>query len=222
MDGSMPSTLNPLDTLSQALRWRYATKLFDPAKKISAENWQLIKDSLRLAPSSYGLQPWKFIIVENPALRRSLREASRDQPQVTDASHFVVLAAHKKLDAAHIDKFMAATAAVRGQSLAQLEGFRNNAVATLVEGPRSATIAAWAQRQTYLPMGFAMLAAAQLGIDTCPMEGLDAKAYDRLLGLEDGPWATVAALPFGYRSDADKYGKLPKVRFGEEDVFETR
>jgi len=218
----MPSTPKTRYPLEEALHWRYATKLFDPAKKIGPDDWQLIKDSLRLAPSSAGLQPWKFILVEDPALRLALREASRGQAQITDASHLVVLASHRKLDVALVDKYVARVSEVRGQSLEELAGLRNGVINILVDGPRAATIEAWAQRQTYIPMGFAMLAAAQLGIDSCPMEGFDTKAYDKLLGLEGGPWATVAALPLGYRSEADKYGRLPKVRFEEKDVFEVR
>jgi nitroreductase len=218
----MPETLKTQYSLEEALNWRYAVKRFDPAKKIPSGQWQVIKDSLRLAPSSAGLQPWKFILVEDPALRQALRDASRDQSQVTDASHLVVLATLKKLSEADVDRFVARVGEVRGQSLEQLAGLRNGTVSILVEGPRAATIGAWAQRQAYIPMGFAMLAAAQLGVDSCPMEGLDPAAYDKILGLEGGPWATLAALPFGYRSDEDKYGKLPKVRFKEEDVFETR
>jgi nitroreductase len=222
MDGSMPTTERTVKNLEEALHWRYATKLFDAAKKIPAADWQLIKDSLRLAPSSAGLQPWKFIVVEDPALRQALREASRGQAQVTDASHLVVFAYYKKVDLDLVDRYVARVAAVRGQSLEQLAGLRNGVANILIDGPRAASIGAWAQRQAYIPLGFAMLAAAQLGIDSCPMEGFDTAAFDKLLGLEGGPWAVVAALPLGYRSDEDKYGKLPKVRFEEKDVFETR
>ena len=141
---------------------------------------------------------------------------------MTDASHFVVISALKSLNRSYVDHYMDRVAEVRHQGADALSAYRNNIVATLVEGPRSKTVDAWAKRQAYIPLGFAMLTAAELAIDSCPMEGLDHAAYDRILGLDKGDYATVVALPLGYRLDSDKYSHLPKVRFKEEEVFETR
>lgn len=210
------------DALLKSLNWRYAVKKFDANQKISATDWQALKESLRLSPSSYGLQPWKFIDVQNPELRRLLRAQSWNQSQVEEASRFVVLTFKEKMDPQHIDQFIQATAKQRQISAESLKGFADMMIGDLVTGPRSQVIDSWAQRQTYIAMGFLMLAAALLKIDSCPLEGLDANQYDELLGLKGTGYKTVAAVALGYRHTEDKYQNLTKVRFTEDAVFETR
>lgn len=210
------------DALLKSLNWRYAVKKFDANQKISATDWQALKESLRLSPSSYGLQPWKFIDVQNPELRRLLRAQSWNQSQVEEASRFVVLTFKEKMDPQHIDQFIQATAKQRQISAESLKGFADMMIGDLVTGPRSQVIDSWAQRQTYIAMGFLMLAAALLKIDSCPLEGLDANQYDELLGLKGTGYKTVAAVALGYRHTEDKYQNLTKVRFTEDVVFETR
>ena len=99
--------------LLAAQRWRYATKSFDPARSIPAQQWQALEDCLVLSPSSYGLQPWKFLVIDDPALRQELRPHSWNQSQITDCSHLVVLLAKRTISAADADRFVAATAAAR-------------------------------------------------------------------------------------------------------------
>ncbi|MDD0852481.1 NAD(P)H-dependent oxidoreductase [Halobacteriovorax sp. GB3] len=210
------------EQILEALDWRYATKIFDADKKINEKDWNTLVESVRLAPSSYGLQPWKFIVVENKELRAKLREVSWNQSQVTDASHYLVFTTLEKLDAQYVDKFVADIAKTRGLQVEDLAGYRDMMVGNLVEGPRSQTIDAWAQRQSYIAMGQLTLAAGLLKIDTCALEGLDPAAYDKLLGLEDGPYKTIAAVALGYRKDDDKYKDLKKVRFDQEEVFEYK
>lgn len=214
-------SLNP-QTLINQLNWRYAVKKFDAHKKISAPLWMALKESLRLSPSSYGLQPWKFIDIQTPELRRLLRAQSWNQSQVEEASHLVVLAFKEKMDAQHIEQFIQATAQQRNISPESLKGFADMMMGDLVTGPRSHVIDSWAQRQTYIAMGFLMLSAAVLEIDSCPLEGLDANQYDELLGLKGTGFKTVAAVALGYRHPEDKYQSLPKVRFTEDVVFEIR
>lgn len=209
------------DILDQ-MQWRYAVKKFDPTRKVSEEDWRAMEEVLRLAPSSYGLQPWKFIIVRDPGLRASLRKASWNQSQTTDASHFVVFLYHRAVDEAWVRKNMDITETVRGLPKGTLDKYHDLVCGDVVRGPRAKTIDAWAQRQTYIAMGMLMETAALLAIDTCPMEGLDPAEYDRILGLETGEWGTVAACAVGYRAADDKLQHAKKVRFTREEIFEDR
>jgi len=201
------------------LNWRYATKQFDPSRKIPADVWETLEQALVLSPSSYGLQPWKFFVVTDPATRAALREHSWNQPQVTDCSHHVVFAIRTTIDAAYVEKFIARTAAVRNMPTGSLDFYRDMISADLLNGPRSAMIKEWAARQAYIALGTFMTAAALLGIDTCPMEGLDPAKYDEILGLADQGLQTVVACPAGYRTASDKYATLPKVRFEKDELI---
>ena len=211
------TALNP-ETLLETLSWRYATKKFNPSKKIDATTWKALEESLALTPSSYGLQPWKFLVVQDPELRAQLREQSWGQGQVTDASHFVVFTARTDVTEADVDRYLARIAEVRGVSLESLAGFRKMLVDNLVNRGQRADIPEWAARQTYIALGQLMTAAAALGVDATPMEGLDPKAYDRILGLEGSGYATTMACALGYRAEDDGYAKLPKVRFATEEL----
>ena len=211
------TALNP-ETLLETLSWRYATKKFNPSKKIDATTWKALEESLALTPSSYGLQPWKFLVVQDPELRAQLREQSWGQGQVTDASHFVVFTARTDVTEADVDRYLARIAEVRGVSLESLAGFRKMLVDNLVNRGQRADIPEWTARQTYIALGQLMTAAAALGVDATPMEGLDPKAYDRILGLEGSGYATTMACALGYRAEDDGYAKLPKVRFATEEL----
>jgi nitroreductase len=208
------------EVLQQALEWRYAVKKFDATKKVTETDWKTLEASLVLSPSSYGLQPWKFIVVQNPQLRQQLRDVSWGQSQVTDCSHYVVLAYKSKMDEAHVQKYIDRMAQVRNIPVASLDGFKNVIIGDVVKGPRAEVIEWWAQRQTYIAMGFLMETAALLKIDSCPMEGLDPKAYDKLLGLEATGWATVAAVALGYRHSEDVLQKAKKVRFETKEILQ--
>jgi nitroreductase len=174
---------------------------------------------LRLAPSSYGLQPWKFIVVQDPKIRAALTPVSWNQTQVEDCSHYVVLATLTKIEVAYVEKFVAKIAQVRELDVASLENYKNLMVSDLVNGPRSAIVQWWSQRQSYIAMGMLMETAALLDIDACPLEGIEPAAYDRILQLEGSGYAAVAAVALGYRSLEDKYQLLKKVRFDCDDVI---
>lgn len=212
----------PGESLLDQLNWRYATKKFDSSKKVSAADWAVLEQALVLTASSYGLQPWKFIVVTDPALKAKLRPASWNQSQVEDCSHLVVFAAKKDITEADVDRFVARIAEVRGVSQESLAGYKGYMVGDLVKGPRHAVIHEWAARQCYIAMGNLLTSAALLGIDTCPFEGLEPAKYDEILGLKDSGYATVAACPVGYRSGDDKYASTPKVRFEAKDVIDLR
>ena len=214
---TLTANLSP-EALVESLNWRYATKKFDASKKLDAATWRALEEALVLSPSSYGLQPWKFIVVQDPALRAQLREKAWGQSQVTDASHFVVFTHRTDLTEADIDRFLARIAEVRGVSLESLAGYGQVMVGNLVKGPKHATIGDWAARQAYIALGNLMTSAAALGVDATPMEGLDPAAFDKLLGLEGTGYATVMACAVGHRAADDAYAALPKVRFPKEDL----
>jgi nitroreductase len=215
------AVLSP-ESLIQAQQWRYATKKFDPAGRIAPGIWSALEQSLVLSPSSFGLEPWKFIVVTDPALKSKLRGVSWNQSQIEDCSHLVVFLARTGLAEADLDRSVARIAEVRQQPLEALEAYKGMMMGYLVNGPAAATVDLWAVRQVYIALGNFMTSAALLGVDTCPMEGLDPAQYDQLLGLEGTGYHTVCACPAGYRASDDAYATKPKVRFPLEQVIERR
>jgi nitroreductase len=210
------------NNLIQALEWRYAVKQFDATKKIPAQTWETLEQALILTPSSYGLQPWKFLNVQDKGLREKLRAQSWGQSQVTDASHFVVFLGKTAVSEKDIDSFILKTAEVRGAPKEALKGYRDMMVGDLVQGPRSKIAPEWAARQAYIALGNLMTVAASLQVDSCPMEGLDPAQYDEILGLNNSGYRTLCALALGYRSSDDKYATAKKVRYSKEQLIEVR
>ena len=208
--------------LIQSLKWRYATKQFDATKKIPAETWKAIEESLVLTPSSYGMQPWRFLVITDQALREKLVPHSWNQRQVADCSHLVVMLSEVRVSNADVDALISRIAEIRGGSVDQLAGYKKMIASDIVEGPRAQHSGEWAARQVYIALGQLMLAAATLNIDTCPMEGFVPAKYDEVLGLEGTGWTTTVLCPCGYRSIDDKYAKLPKIRFDEKTVITHR
>jgi nitroreductase len=205
--------------LLSALGFRYATKQFDASRRISADDWDAIEQSLVLTPSSFGLQPWKFLVVGDPAVRARLLPESWNQPQVTDASHFVVLAARTDLTQADIDAWITHMAGTLGKPLeavAPLKGMIEGFAERMSREERHG----WNMRQVYIALGQLMTSAAVMGIDSCPMEGISNAGYDRVLGLEGSGYATAVACALGYRSADDKYATAPKVRFDRAKVIQ--
>ena len=209
----------PSQDLVNALRWRYATKQFDATCKIPADVWDALEESLVLTPSSFGLQPWKFLVVADPAVRAQLLPESWNQSQVTDASHFVVLAARTDLAKPDIDSWIARLAEVQGSPLEALDPLKGM-ITGFAERMSVEERHAWNARQVYIALGQLMTSAALLGIDACPMEGISTAAYDRVLGLENSGYATAVACALGYRSAGDKYASAPKARFDRPLVIE--
>jgi nitroreductase len=214
-------TLAPDDLLA-ALQWRYATKAFDPGRRIPADSWAALERSLVLSPSSYGLQPWKFLVIDDPALRAELRPHSWNQSQVTDASHLVVFLAQRSITETDLDRLITATSEARAVPAEQLAGYRELMAKDLVHGPRSERIGTWASNQVYIALGTFMAAAALLEVDTCPIEGFSPPEYDRILGLENSPYRSAVVCAAGYRSPDDKYATLTKVRYPASELIEHR
>lgn len=208
------------DTLLRQLEWRYATKKFDPTKKISAPDWETLKESLRLAASSYGLQPFKFFEVSDSAVRTQLPAFSWGQTQPVDASHFVVFAYRKDLPAEHIERYLTRIAEVRGVTQESLDGFRKLLLGFRETGAANGQLNQWASRQAYIALGTLLTSAALLGIDACPMEGFQTEKYDEILGIARQGYASVCACALGFRAADDSYATLPKVRLAQEDLIE--
>jgi nitroreductase len=205
-------------TVLEQLRWRYAVKKFDSSRRISAEDWQTLEQALVLTPSSFGLQPWKFVVVTDQAVKDQLVPLSWGQSQVADASHVVVFAVRKDFVESDVDRLIARTSTVRGVSVEKLASLKTMLMKSLVPPPPGFDIHHWASLQAYIALGNFMTTAAMLGIDTCPMEGIELAKYDTLFGLAKQGYATVVACVAGYRAADDKNASLPKVRFPTEDV----
>lgn len=200
-----------------ALQWRYATKVFDPAQKIPAGTWAALEQSLVLTPSSFGLEPWKFLVVQDPAVREALVPHTWNQRQVADASHLIVMTVKVELPLAEIDSLIHRIVDVRGGTADALAGYRKVLVGAHEQGFMTTQ---WAKLQAYIALGQFMTAAALLGIDTCPMEGFVPEKYDEILGLKEKGLTTAVLCPVGYRSERDRFASLPKVRHKVADVIE--
>ena len=211
------STASPEAVVAQ-LRWRYATKKFDPTRTIAPEIWAALEQALVLTPSSYGLQPWKFFVITKPEMKAKLPAHSWGQRQPQDCSHMVVFAIKSLAGEADIDRYLTRVAEVRGQTVAALANFKKMMMGSLTSP--AFPIDEWATRQVYIALGQFMSAAAMMGVDTCPMEGIDPAKYDEVLGIEALGYHTVVACPAGYRAADDKQAAIPKVRFRTEDVIE--
>ncbi len=200
----------------EKMKWRYATKQFDKDRKISKEDLNKLKEAVMLSASSFGLQLYK-VIIPTEEKRRELRKASFDQPQITDASHLMVFAFRTNISTADVDEFVNLVARTRNQDKSALAGFgemMNNFVSSRND------LDEWAARQTYLALGTLLAAAADMKIDSCPMEGFDPGEYDKILGLKDKNLRTTVIAALGYRSPTDQYQHLPKVRRPKEELFE--
>ncbi|MEN9647465.1 MAG: hypothetical protein RLY57_269 [Candidatus Parcubacteria bacterium] len=209
-----------MNDIIKHLEWRYATKEFDTTKVVSEDAFNTILESARLAPSSYGLQPWKFVVVKNPDIRAKLKAAAWNQGQITDASHLVVLCRRSDIDEAYVTSYVAQTAALRSIGVEVLDGYKNMMVGA-INGKSKDERATWMAKQVYIALGFMLHTAAQLEVDACPMEGFDAKQFDEILGLEAKGLNSVLVCAIGYRKDTDMMAQAAKSRFSKEEVIEV-
>lgn len=209
-----------MSTYNQNLKWRYATKKFDPAKKIAEQDIELLKEAIQLSASSYGLQPYKVLIISDPEIKAKLKVAANGQAQLEDASHVVVFANLSDLSEKHVASYIENISTTRGLEIQQLEGFSslmNSVVGNLSEDAREV----WAAKQTYIALGNLLSAAADLKIDSCPMEGFDADKFAEILNLKQLNLTPSVIAPIGYRSIEDTTQHYDKVRKPEEELFIT-
>lgn len=210
-----------MSTLTDRLLWRYATKKFDTTKKLSQEQLDELLEVLRLSASSYGLQPWKFIVVENPELRVKLREYAWDQPQLTDASQVIVLCAKTDLTTDDVHAYLDSIVKERGMTREQLKTFEDMLTSGPLQMPKD-VLSNWMIRQVYIALGFVLSAAAEMQIDACPMEGFDKTKFDEILGLKEKGLQSVVLCTVGFRAADDMTAPMAKVRFPREQVIEMR
>lgn len=204
----------------QDANWRYATKKFDATKKVSTQDLNILKEAIRLSSSSYGLQPYKILFVENPELRAKLQPVSWGQSQVVDASHLIVFAIQTNVGDKEIDAYfknVTQTRQIPNEAIAGYSGFMKSKISTLSEDEKNI----WSSKQTYLALGNLLNAAAELKVDVTPMEGFDPIQYNEILGLSAlGLHASLVAT-IGYRSTEDDTQHYAKVRKSNEDLFIT-
>lgn len=207
-----------MNTYIENLNWRYATKLFDNSKSVSEEELNKILEAIQLSASSYGLQPYKILVVEDKELKEKLKLAAFNQPQLTDASHILIFANYTSIDENYINAYIENIAETRNTTSDNLKGFKNMLTGSILN-LKSEDQNQWAAKQTYIALGNLLTAAAALKIDACPMEGFDTQKFDSLLGLKEKGLTTAAIATIGYRSEADKSQYSPKVRKNKEELF---
>ena len=205
-----------MNTTTKALNWRYATKVFDPAKKVSDADIAAILESGRLAPSSFGIEAWAFVVVADPKLRAALRAAAYGQPKVTDASHLVVIARRTDARTAITNELIERTSKITGQPAGAFDSLKGMVDGSM-KSRSDAELDAWVKCQCYIPLGTMIEAASLLNIDNCPMEGFDPKKVDEILGLPAKNLVSTTMLALGYRG-ADPAAGTPKVRRPTEEV----
>ncbi len=206
------------EILSQ-LQWRYATKEFDADKKLSSEQEHTITEALRLSPSSFGLQPWKFVIVTDPAIKAKLSAQAWGQPQIISSSHLVILCSLKNLDQTHVDKYVDLTAKERGIPREKLESFQQIIMGTINGRKDPEAIKTWSKNQVYIALGVLLTTCALEKIDACPMEGFNNTGFDEILGLSEYNIESTVICALGFRKDSDDTSKLAKVRFPASEVI---
>lgn len=202
----------------EALNWRYACKKFDSSRQIPEDTWETLEESLRLSPSSVGLQLWHFLVIDTPELRGKLREISWNQSQVTDSSRYLILCARRDAQESDVASVIESIKTVRNPSPETLAG-TENFMLNYVRGLNPAHKDAWIEAQVHIALGFIASAAAVLRVDTCIIGGMDRIACDDMLGLTNSPYRSVVGIALGYRSKEDGYAQLPKVRFTREQTI---
>lgn len=209
-----------MSTFIENQNWRYATKKFNSEKKISNSDLEILKEAIQLSSSSYGLQPYKVLIIENEEIRKQLQPASWGQSQITEASHLFVFASVTNVDAEYITHYAENMAKTRNIPFDSVKGYADFMIGNIASlTPEKQII--WAQKQAYLALGNLLNAAAELKIDVTPMEGFLPEQYNEILGLkEKGLHATLVAT-IGYRHDEDETQHYAKVRKPITELFET-
>lgn len=209
-----------MSTFIENQKWRYATKKFDATKKIATKDLETLKEAILLSTSSYGLQPYKVLIIENPELRAKLQPASWGQTQIVDASHLLVFANSVDVTENEIDNYMANIANTRGLQIEDLKPYSDFMKSKLIPLPAE-TKAIWTSKQTYLALGNLLNAAAELKIDVTPMEGFEPEKYNEILGLNALGLNASLVATLGYRHEEDATQHYAKVRKPNEELFIT-
>lgn len=209
-----------MSTFIENQNWRYATKKFDATKKISARDIDTLKEAIQLSVSSYGLQPYKVLIIENPELRAKLQPAAWGQSQIVEASHLIIFANETNVDDTTIDSFLKNISKTRATPIDSLAGygdFMKSKLVTLADDSKNV----WTSKQTYLALGNLLNAAAELKIDATPMEGFEPEKINEILGLDKLGLNASLIATLGYRHEEDTTQHYKKVRKSKEELFIT-
>lgn len=207
-----PETLKPMNAILESLNWRYATKEFDEQKKLSREQIETLHEVLRLTPSSFGLQPWKFILVTSQEKRAALLAHSWGQQQVVQASHLYVLCRPECFTEQGVDDYINFSASLQGIPAESLQPFAK-VIKQFLGRMSDVQVGHWMKNQVYLALSNLLTSCATLGIDACPMEGFIPEKYAEVLDLNANHLVPVVICPVGFRKKDDKYAKAPKVRY---------
>ena len=199
------------------LNWRYATKKYDVAKKLPQEKLDVILEAIRMAPSSSGFQPYDVMVISNPEIRAKLQQASSNA-QVSEASHLLVFAAWTSFSPTRVNRYFDLMIEARGAS-ERTEQRRKKTLEEQAAGNAEEFFQS-AARQAFIGLGFALAAAAELQVDSSPMGGFDAKAFDEILGLSEKGLRSVVIMGLGYRAaEGDWLVNLKKVRRAKLDMI---
>lgn len=202
----------------QALEWRYATKSMN-SERVPQEKIDTILEAIRLAPSSFGLQPYTVLVIEDEALKKQIQPIAFNQPQIVESSHLLVFAAWSNVSPEQIEEYIQDTATVRNMPAESLNDFKNTMLNMATNRTQEENFN-WSARQAYIAFGTGLLAAASEKVDATPMEGFNNAALDELLGLDKKGLKSVTLLPLGYRNpEKDWLAKLPKVRREKDKLF---
>jgi nitroreductase / dihydropteridine reductase len=204
----------------QSLNWRYATKRMT-GEKLPAQDLQTILDAIRLSASSYGLQPYKVLVIENEDLRKQLQPLAYGQAQIVESSHVLVFAAWNSVSEAHVDEYLQAYSTTTGMPIEKILAFgvKDRMMQAIVGMPQDEQYH-WAAKQAFIALGTGIVAAASLKIDATPMEGFIPAKVDELLGLSEMNLRSVALFALGYRDSTNDFmEKAPKHRWSEEKFF---
>lgn len=207
-------------SIIENLNWRYATKKFNSEKKIAKSDLEILKEAVRLSASSYGLQPYQVILLENEDLREQVKAVAWNQAQITEASDVLIFANITNPGTEEVQDYISNMAAIREIPEASLKGFAdmiNNAVTNLTPETKDN----WTAKQTYIALGTLLSAAADLKIDTTPMEGFDPNAVNKILGLPEKGLSATLIVTLGYRDENDATQHFKKVRKSNEELFIT-
>lgn len=198
--------------------WRYATKKFDATKKISSEDLETLKEAIQLSTSSYGLQPYKVFIIENPELRAKIQPFAWGQSQIVDASQLIVFANITNFGETEIDNYINNMSETRGIPLESVKGyadFMKMKITALSVEERNV----WTSKQTYLALANLLNAAAELKIDVTPMEGFEPENVNEVLGLNELGLNASLLATIGYRHEEDATQHYKKVRKPKNELF---
>ncbi len=207
-----------MKNILDALNWRYATKKFDNTKKINDTELEILLEALRLSPSSYGLQPWKFIVANNKDIRLKIRDIAYHQSQTTDASNLIIFTIKKNIDTNLVDEYLKFISKERGIEQDKLQGLGDMIKGTFINKSND-DLKNWASKQLYLALGVFLTSCAVSGIDACPMEGFDSVKLDELLGLSEQGLESKIIVAIGYRAEDDTSMKYKKIRYGKDEII---